>query len=100
MQNPIELFCLDLELFAKIKKDLVSTHSILTPLLITQGQNKIKKIPNTILQTLSRKGVKFQQKILNPVVVGAHQSFRFSRQKTWFLGNNRGLPQFRYQILH
>ena len=49
MQNPIELFCLDLELFAKIKKDLASTHSILTPLLITQGQNKIKKIPNTIL---------------------------------------------------
>ena len=39
------LFCLDLEFFAKIKKDLVSTHSIFTLLLITQDLNKIKKIP-------------------------------------------------------
>ena len=35
------LFCLDLELFAKIKKDLVSTHSFFTLLLITQDLNKI-----------------------------------------------------------
>ena len=26
------------------------------------------------------------------MVVGARQSFRFFRQKTWFLENNRGLP--------
>ena len=32
----IFLFCLDLELFAKIKKDLVSTHLFFTFLLITQ----------------------------------------------------------------
>ena len=37
------LFCLDLEFFAKIKKDLVSTHSFFTFLLITQDLNKIKK---------------------------------------------------------
>ena len=36
-------FYLDLELFAKIKKDLVSTHSFFTLLLITQDLNKIKK---------------------------------------------------------
>ena len=36
-------FCLDLELFAKIKKDLVSAHSFFTLLLITQDLNKIKK---------------------------------------------------------
>ena len=36
-------FYLDLELFAKIKKDLVSSHSIFTLLLITQNLNKIKK---------------------------------------------------------
>ena len=36
-------FYLDLELFAKIKKDLVSTHSFFTLLLITQHLNKIKK---------------------------------------------------------
>ena len=37
------LFCLDLELFAKIKKGLVSKHSFFTLLLITQDLNKIKK---------------------------------------------------------
>ena len=45
----IFLFCLDLKLFAKIKKDLVSTHSFFTLLLITQDLNKIKKIPHTLL---------------------------------------------------
>ena len=39
-------FCLDLELLAKIKKDLVSTNSIFTFLLITQDLNEIKKIKN------------------------------------------------------
>ena len=43
------LFCLDFELFAKIKKDLVSTQSFFTFLLIIQDLNKIKKIPNTLL---------------------------------------------------
>ena len=37
------LFYLDLELFAKIKLDLVSTRSFFTLLLITQDLNKIKK---------------------------------------------------------
>ena len=53
------LFCLDLELFAKIKKDLVSTHLFFTVLLITQDLNKIYK----------------KQKILNSMVVGARQRF-------------------------
>ena len=34
---------LDLELFAKIKKDLVSTHSLFTLLLVTQDLLKTKK---------------------------------------------------------
>ena len=41
------LICLDLELFAKMKKDMVSTHSqkpvFFTFLLITQDLNKVKK---------------------------------------------------------
>ena len=45
----IFLFCLDLELFAKIKKDLVSTHSQKPGLSITQNLKKIKNIPNTLL---------------------------------------------------
>ena len=39
------LFCLELELFDKIKKDLVSTHSQKPDLSITQDQNKTKKNP-------------------------------------------------------
>ena len=42
------LFYLDLELFAKIKKDLVFTHSFFTLLLITPDLNKIEKIPHTL----------------------------------------------------
>ena len=37
------LFSLDLGLFAKIKKDLVSTHSLFTLLSINQDLNKIEK---------------------------------------------------------
>ena len=43
------LFYLDLELFPKIKKGMVSTHSFFTLLLITQDLNKIKKIPHSLL---------------------------------------------------
>ena len=39
----IFLFYLDLELFAKINKDLVSTYSFFTLLLIAQDSNKTKK---------------------------------------------------------
>ena len=34
------------------------------------------------------------------MVVGARQSFQFFRLETWFLRNIRGLPEFRYWILH
>ena len=43
------LFCLDLELFAKFEKDLVSTHPQKPVYLITQDLNEIKKIPSTLL---------------------------------------------------
>ena len=39
------LFYLDLELFAKIKKVLVSTHTFFTLLLKTQDLNKFLKNP-------------------------------------------------------
>ena len=42
-------FYSDLELFAKIKKDLVSKHLFFTLLLITQDLSKIRKIPHTLL---------------------------------------------------
>ena len=66
------LFYLDLELFAKIKKDLVSTHSFFTLLLITQDLNKIKKNPTHPFVDITKYKTcaKFQQKILNSMVVG------------------------------
>ena len=61
---------LELGLFAKIKKDLVSTPLQKPVLSITQGLNKIKR---------SRTRAKIQYKILNSMVVGACQSFQFVR---------------------
>ena len=52
LQNSVRdfvLLCLYLELFAKIKKDVVSTQSQKPGLSITQDLNKIKKISNTVL---------------------------------------------------
>ena len=90
----IFLFQLDLELFAKIRKDLVSTQSCFTLLLITQDLNKIKNSHTRFCRHCLAENVckKFQQKILNSMAVGAPQSFQFFSQKTWFLGNNKGLP--------
>ena len=43
---------------------------------------------------------KFQQKLLNSVVVGARQSFQIFRQNTWFLENKRVLSKSLYGTLH
>ena len=52
------IFCLDLELFAKITKDLAFTNSFFTFLLITQDINKTKKNPeHPFVDLLSRKRV-------------------------------------------
>ena len=90
-------FCLDLELFAKVKKDLVSAHSFFTFTNNSRSKQN-KKIPNTLLQTLLSSIC--VQKILNFVVVGAHQSFQLFRQIAWCLGYNRALSKFRYWILY
>ena len=75
-------------------KDLVSTRSLFTFLLITQDLNKNQKNPEHPFVDIvkQKKCAKFQQTILNSMVVGARQSFQFFRQKSWFLGNNRPLP--------
>ena len=56
-------FCLELELYVKIKKDLVSTHLQKPGLSRTQDIKKIKfkEVPNMEMETYA----KFQQKILN-----------------------------------
>ena len=55
-------------------------------------QNKKNPTHALIDITKQKTCAKFQQKILSPMVVGAGESFKFFRQKNWFLGNNRGLP--------
>ena len=44
--------------------------------------------------------VKFQQKILNSMVVGARQSFQCFRHNAWFPKNNRALSKFLHEVLH
>ena len=94
-------FCLELGLFARIKKYLVSTHSQKPVLSITQDLNKIKKISHPFVDIRKTETCgKLQQKILNSMVVGARQSFGFFRQITWFLRNTRPLSKFKNWILH
>ena len=84
-------FYLDLELFANIKKDLVSR--FYTFFNKSKWKENKKNPTHTFVDiTKSKTCAKFQQEILNSMVVGARQSFQFFSQKTWFLGNNSGLP--------
>ena len=70
-------FIIFLELFARIKKDLVSIHLFFTLSLITPDLSKIKKIPQTLLQTLlSRKRVQNVSK--NIKHYGSSSSSKFS----------------------
>ena len=90
-----------IKLFAKIKKDLVSTHSQKLGLSITQSKQNLKNPEHSFVDFgKTETCAKFQQKILNSVVVGARQSFQFFRQITWFLGKKRTLSKFKYWILH
>ena len=95
------LFCLKLELFAKIKKTLGSTHSQKPGLSITQDLNKIKKSQAPFFNICETKMcAKYRQKILNSTTVEARQSSKFLRQITWFLINKWALSKFKYLILH
>ena len=98
----IFLFYLELELFTKIKKYLVSTHSQKPSLSISQGLDKILKNPTHPFKDIRKikTCAKFQQKILNSTVVEARQSFQFFRQITRFLRNTTFLSEFKYWILH
>ena len=69
--------CLDLELLAKIKKGLVSTHSFFTFFRITQDLKKIKKNPEQpFLDIIKWKTcANFQRKKITSMVGGAGQNF-------------------------
>ena len=72
-------FFLDLELFAKIKKDLVFTHSQKLVFYIFVNNSRCKQNlenPKHALVDIgkSKRCAKYQQKILNIMAVGARQS--------------------------
>ena len=93
-------YCLDLELFAKIKKDLVSTHSFFTLLLITQDLGKTKKSRIPFCRHYEVENVcKISAKNIKLYV--SWSSSKFSDKKpVFFFENNRSLPSFGYRILH
>ena len=96
------LFYLDIELYAKIKKDLVSKHLFLYIFINkSRFRQNIKKPEHPFLDIVKNETCAiFQQKILNFVAVGAHQSFQFFRQTACFLGNNTALSKLRYRVLY
>ena len=81
------------------EKNLVSTYSKKPSLSITQVLNKIKKVPNTLLWTLVR-GKCVQKFRKNIKLYGSWSWSKFSKEITWFLGNERALSKFKYWILH
>ena len=87
-----------------IKNEYVETSSLLIFANNSRSKQNKKKKKNPEHSFVdigkSETCAKFQQKILNSVVVRARQSFKFFRQKTWFLESNRALSKFLYGILH
>ena len=79
--------------FQKNQKDLVSTHFFYIFINNSRSRQNKKNSKHPFVDIIKYKTcAKFHQKILKSMVVGARQSFRFFRQKTWFLGINRPLP--------
>ena len=66
-------------------------------MFINNSRSKQNKNPEQPFADIGKEETcaKFQQKILSSLVVGARQSFQFSWQTTYFLGNNRALSKFK-----
>ena len=74
---------------------MVSTHSQKPDLSITQALNKIKKPECTFVDSdKQERCAKFQQKILNSMLVGARQNF--PEKKVRYLGGDRALSKFKW----
>ena len=83
----IFLFCLDIKLFAEIKKR-PGFYTLVFYTFINNSRSKQNKKNSTYpFADITKKKTcaKFQQKILNSMVVGACQNFQFFRQKPGFL---------------
>ena len=72
------LCCLDLHLFAKIKK--VGFYTLVFDIFINNLRSKQnKKIPSNLLHLSRKRMQNFIKKILKSMAVGARQSFQFFR---------------------
>ena len=94
--------CLELELICKNLKRRGFYTLTETRFINNSRSTQNKKNPEHSFVGISNTETcaKFQQKILNSLVVGACQSFQFFRQNSWFLENNRALLKFLYGILY
>ena len=95
----IFLFCLDLELIGNIKNTwFLHTHFFI--FIDNSRSEQNKKILEHPFVEISKQGTcaRFQQKILNFMLIGACQNLQFFKQTTCVLGNNRDLFKFRYQV--
>ena len=89
-------FHFDLELLVKVKTIWFLHTRFFTFSLIIQDLNRIKKNPEHSFGEIVKQETcaKFQPKVLKSVLTGARQSLQFSRQATWFLGNDGALSKF------
>ena len=94
------LFCLDLELLKTWSLRVCRNHVffILTNNSRSKQNEKNPKHPFVDLRKFET-CAKFQQKLLNSLLVGTRQSFQSPKQNTWFLENRRALSKFLYGIL-
>ena len=92
------LFCLDLDFFVKIKKSGFYPFDFYIFIKNSRSKQDKENFEQAFVDIVKQKTcAKFQQKILNFVVVGDRQSFQFFRQIAWFLGAS---SKFRYRILY
>ena len=76
-------FCLELEFFSKIKRPGFYTLAFYIFIDNTSSKQNKKNPEHPFLDIIKWKTcAKFQQKILNSMVVGTRQSFQFFRQKS------------------
>ena len=94
--------CLELELICKNLKRRGFYTLTETRFINNSRSTQNKKNPEHSFVGISNTETcaKFQQKILNSLVVGARQRFQFFRKLTWFLENKKALSKFKYWILH
>ena len=87
------IFCLDLKLLINLVSVSMWKPGLFLILANNSRSKEKKKLPKVSISKYET-SAKFEQKLLNTMVVGDRQSVEFFRQNTWFLINNRALSIF------